>query len=130
MTDSYVCIDLETTGLDPRRDKIIEIGVVRIERGETVEEWETFVNPGRKLPERIVELTGIHDGDLSGAKPIGEVLPELLGFLGEDVLLGHGILFDFSFLKKAAVNERMSFERQGIDTLKIARKYPQSGGAL
>ncbi len=123
MTDSYVCIDLETTGLDPRRDKIIEIGVVRIERGETVEEWETFVNPGRKLPERIVELTGIHDGDLSGAKPIGEVLPELLGFLGEDVLLGHGILFDFSFLKKAAVNERMSFERQGIDTLKIARKY-------
>ncbi len=123
MTDSYVCIDLETTGLDPRRDKIIEIGAVRIERGETVEEWETFVNPGRKLPERIVELTGIHDGDLSGAKPIGEVLPELLGFLGEDVLLGHGILFDFSFLKKAAVNERMSFERQGIDTLKIARKY-------
>lgn len=123
MTDSYVCIDLETTGLDPRRDKIIEIGVVRIERGETVGEWETFVNPGRKLPERIVELTGIHDGDLSGAKPIGEVLPELLGFLGEDVLLGHGILFDFSFLKKAAVNERLSFERQGIDTLKIARKY-------
>ena len=63
MTDSYVCIDLETTGLDPRRDKIIEIGAVRIERGETVGEWETFVNPGRKLPERIVELTGIHDGD-------------------------------------------------------------------
>ncbi len=103
MTDSYVCIDLETTGLDPRRDKIIEIGVVRIERGETVGEWETFVNPGRKLPERIVELTGIHDGDLSGAKPIGEVLPELLGFLGEDVLLGHGILFDFSFLDRKSV---------------------------
>ncbi len=123
MTDSYVCIDLETTGLDPRRDKIIEIGVVRIERGETVGEWETFVNPGRELPERIVELTGIHDRDLSGAKPIGEVLPELFDFLGEDVLLGHGILFDFSFLKKAAVNERLSFERQGIDTLKIARKY-------
>lgn len=123
MTDSYVCIDLETTGLDPRRDKIIEIGVVRIERGETVGEWETFVNPERELPERIVELTGIHDRDLSGAKPIGEVLPELFDFLGEDVLLGHGILFDFSFLKKAAVNERLSFERQGIDTLKIARKY-------
>ena len=68
MTDSYVCIDLETTGLDPRRDKIIEIGAVRIERGETVGEWETFVNPGRKLPERIVELTGIHDGDLSGGE--------------------------------------------------------------
>lgn len=113
MTDSFVCIDLETTGLDPKRDKIIEIGAVRVERGEIAGEWKTFVNPGRELPERIVELTGIHDGELSGAKPIRELLPELLGFLGDNVLLGHGILFDFSFLKKAAVNERLSFERQG-----------------
>lgn len=123
MTDSYVCIDLETTGLDPKRDKIIEIGAVRVEQGEITGEWETFVNPGQTLPERIVELTGIHDGELTGAKPIRELLPELFAFLGEDVLLGHSILFDFSFLKKAAVNERLSFERQGIDTLKIARKY-------
>lgn len=125
MTDSYVCIDLETTGLDPKRDKIIEIGAVRVERGEIIEEWETFVNPGRKLPERIVELTGIHDGELADAKPIGEILPPFLSFLGEDVLLGHSVLFDFSFLKKAAVNEKLTFERQGIDTLKIARKYLQ-----
>ncbi|MDE6406874.1 MAG: ribonuclease H-like domain-containing protein [Lachnospiraceae bacterium] len=123
MTDSYVCIDLETTGLDPKRDKIIEIGAVRVERGEITETWETFVNPGQKLSERIVELTGIHDRDLSRANPIGDLLPGLFAFLGEDVLLGHSILFDFSFLKKAAVNERLVFERQGIDTLKIARKY-------
>lgn len=123
MTDTYVCVDLETTGLDPKRDKIIEIGAVRVEQGEAVEEWETFVNPGQKLPERIVELTGIHDGELSKARPIREILPEFLTFVGEDVLLGHGVLFDFSFLKKAAVNEKLSFERQGIDTLKIARKY-------
>lgn len=123
MTESYVCIDLETTGLDPKRDKIIEIGAVRVERDEITEEWESFVNPGRKLSTCIVELTGIHDGELTGAKPIRELLPELLDFLGQDVLLGHSILFDFSFLKKAAVNEKLSFERQGIDTLKIARKY-------
>lgn len=123
MTESYVSIDLETTGLDPKRDKIIEIGAVRVERGEITGEWETFVNPGQKLPERIVELTGIHDSELVGAPPIRELLPGLFAFLGEDVLLGHCIRFDFSFLKKAAVNERLSFERQGIDTLKIARKY-------
>lgn len=123
MTDSFVCVDLETTGLDPKRDKIIEIGAVRVERGEIIEEWEAFVNPGQKLPERIVELTGICDENLSGVKPIGEILPELLTFLGENVLLGHSVLFDFSFLKKAAVNEKLSLERQGIDTLKIARKY-------
>ena len=123
MTDTYVCIDLETTGLDPKRDKIIEIGAVRVEQGEVVEEWETFVNPGQELPKRIVELTGICDEDLSGAQPIREILPKLFAFLGENALLGHSILFDFSFLKKAAVNEKMSFEKQGIDTLKIARKY-------
>ena len=123
VTDSFVCVDLETTGLDPKRDKIIEIGAVRVERGEIMGEWETFVNPGRKLPERIVELTGIHDGELSEAKPIREILPELFIFLGENALLGHGVLFDFSFMKKAAVNEKLSFERQGIDTLRIARKY-------
>lgn len=123
MADSFVCVDLETTGLDPKRDKIIEIGAVKVERGRITAEWETFVNPGRKLPERIVELTGIRDEELAGAKSIREILPELLAFLGENVLLGHSVFFDFSFLKKAAVNEKLSFERQGIDTLKIARKY-------
>lgn len=123
MTDSFVCVDLETTGLDPKRDKIIEIGAVKVERGEIVGEWETFVDPERKLEERIVELTGIRDEQLAGAKKISEILPELFPFLGDHVLLGHSVLFDFSFLKKAAVNERMTFERKGIDTLKIARKY-------
>lgn len=123
MTDSYVCIDLETTGLDPKRDKIIEIGAVKVEQNTIVEEWETFVNPARKLEERIVELTGIYDGQLADAPQIEEVLPKLLTFIGENILLGHSILFDYSFVKKAAVNERITFEKQGIDTLKIARKY-------
>lgn len=123
MTDSYVCIDLETTGLDPKRDKIIEIGAVKVEKGEITAQWETFVNPGRKLDGQIVELTGIRDEQLVGAKKISELLPALFAFLGSYVLLGHCVLFDFSFLKKAAVNEKLIFERQGIDTLKIARKY-------
>lgn len=123
MTDSFVCIDLETTGLDPKRDKIIEIGAVKVERGEITGEWETFVNPERKLEERIVELTGIRDEQLAEAEKIANILPELFDFLEDKALLGHCVLFDFSFLKKAAVNERMTFERTGIDTLKIARKY-------
>lgn len=126
MSDSYVCIDLETTGLNPKRDKIIEIGAVRVEQGEITGEWRTLVNPGRKLEERITELTGIRDEELLGAREISEVLPDLFAFLGEHTLLGHSVLFDYSFLKKAAVNEKLSFERQGIDTLKIARKYLQN----
>lgn len=123
MTDSYVCLDLETTGLDPKKDKIIEIGAVRVRSGEITERMETLVNPGRMLPSRIVELTGICDSQLTDAPDITKVLPELLDFIGEDILLGHGVLFDYSFVKKAAVNQRLTFEKKGIDTLKIARKF-------
>ena len=123
MTESYVCIDLETTGLDPKRDKIIEIGAVRVENNKIVEEWETFVNPDRKLEERIACLTGIHDEQLLQAPEIEEVLPKLLAMTEDQVLLGHRVLFDYSFIKKAAVDRKISFERSGIDTLKIARKY-------
>lgn len=123
MTDSYVCIDLETTGLNPKTDKIIEIGAVRVEHDRITEEWETLVDPGRALEERITELTGIRDEELWSAPDIAEVLPQLLAMTAGSALLGHSVLFDYSFVKKAAVDQRLSFEREGIDTLKIARKY-------
>ena len=123
MTDSYVCIDLETTGLNPKTDKIIEIGAVRVEEHVIVEEWETFVNPDRQLDERIIALTGIRDGQLETAPMIEEVLPRLLAMIGDHILLGHSVTFDYSFIKRAAVAQKISFERDGIDTLKIARKY-------
>ncbi len=123
MMDSYVCLDLETTGLDPKKDKIIEIGAVRVRDGEIDAMLETFINPGRALDERITELTGIVDVQLENAPDIREVLPELLDFIGDDVLLGHSVLFDYSFVKKAAVNEKLTFEKNGIDTLKLARKF-------
>ena len=94
MTDSYVCLDLETTGLDPKKDKIIEIGAVRVRSGEITERMETLVNPGRMLPSRIVELTGICDSQLTDAPDITKVLPELLDFIGEDILLGHSVFFN------------------------------------
>lgn len=123
MTDSYVCIDLETTGLNPKTDAIIEIGAVKVENNIITQEWETFVNPGRQLEERIVELTGIHDEQLVSAPTIDEVLPTLLEMTERAVLLGHSVTFDYSFLKRAAVERKKTFERDGIDTLKIARKY-------
>lgn len=123
MTDTFVCIDLETTGLSAKRDKIIEIGAVKVEQGQVTGEWGSLINPERSLEERIVELTGIRDEELAGAKKMREALPGLLEFLGNLPLLGHCIHFDFSFLKRAAVNEGFAFERQGIDTLRIARKY-------
>lgn len=123
MMPSYICIDLETTGLNPKTDKIIEVGAVKIIDGQQTGTFSTLVNPGRKLEQRITLLTGIEDKDLEKAPYIEEILPELLEFMEELPLLGHSILFDFSFLKRAAAYHKLIFEKEAVDTLKIARKY-------
>lgn len=119
--NSYVSLDLETTGLSPKLDKIIEIGAVKIIDGEAVDNFSSFVNPGRQLEDRISELTGISENDLKDAPLPGDVIPELIEFIGDLPLVGHRILFDYSFVKHEAVNQKLSFEKEGADTLKISR---------
>ena len=115
--NSYIAIDLETTGLNPKTERIIEIGAARVEDGTVVQTYSTFVNPERELDARIRELTGICDDDLKDAPVLDTVLPELLAFCGELPLLGHHVIFDFSFLKRAAVNRKYTFEHAGLDNL-------------
>lgn len=120
----FTVIDVETTGLNPKTDKLIEIGAVRVRAGKITDRYESLLYPGQKLEERIVQLTGITDEMLRCAPLPEKVLPEFFAFLGEDVLLGHSIMFDYSFLKRAAVNLGLMDSRQngrGIDTLRIAR---------
>lgn len=121
--NTYVCIDLETTGLNPKRDKIIEIGAVKIVDGFEAGRFSTFVNPGVKLENRVTELTGIADRDLENAPYIEDIFSKLLDFIEDHIFLGHRVLFDYSFLKRYAVNNKINFEKKGIDTLKLARKY-------
>lgn len=121
--DTYVAIDLETTGLDPKHDKIIEIGAVLVSGGEVIQTFSTLVNPRRELDERIEELTGITSDMVAGAPDIGEVIGRIVEFCGELPLLGHHIIFDYSFLKRAAVNQGLAFEKNGIDTLTLCRRF-------
>lgn len=130
MIRDYTALDIETTGLDPKYDKIIEVAAVKVRGNRIVDEFQSMVSPGRQLEERITKLTGITDEMLKDAPKPEQVIPKLLTFIGEDVLLGHSILFDYSFVKRSAVNlriekgENYNFEKmQGLDTLKIARKY-------
>lgn len=123
MNMRFTAIDIETTGLSPEKEKIIEIGAVKYDDGVQKEVFSTLVNPQREgIPERITDLTGITDEMVKDAPSEGEAMGSLLRFLdGETILLGHNILFDFSFLKVAAVRRGAAFEFQGIDTLGIAR---------
>ena len=97
MINTYISIDLETTGLNPKKDKITEIGAIKVVDGKTVDTFSTLVNPGRKLEQRIIDLTGIQDSELENAPYIEEVMPKLMEFLEDMPLLGHSILFDYSF---------------------------------
>lgn len=123
MTDSYISIDLETTGLDPKRDRIIEIGAVKVRDGNICDRYQKLVDPRRELGEFVSELTGISDDMLQGMPVIQDLIGEVVEWCEELPLLGHHIIFDYSFLKRAAVNAGLTFERCGIDTLALCRLY-------
>lgn len=121
MQRDYVALDLETTGLRPSEDRILEIGAIKVRNGEVCGEYATLVDPGMPISPRIQELTGIDDAMAAMGKDTGTAVRELLTFCEDLPLLGHNILFDYSFIKRNAVNLGLPFEKQGIDTLKIAR---------
>jgi ATP-dependent DNA helicase DinG len=99
--DSFVCIDLETTGLDYDFDKIIEIGAVKYVKGERVGEFSQLIDPGVTVSPEIVQLTGISNEDLVGAPAIDEVIPSFEQFLDDTQLfVGQNVYFDISFIKK------------------------------
>lgn len=123
VSDSYVAIDIETTGLEPKADKIIEIAGVLVRNGDIKAEKHTLVNPRRKISEYVQQLTGIRDDMLACAPGIEEVMKEYVEFCQGLPLLGHNIMFDYRFLKRAAVNQNLEFDKEGIDTLALCRKF-------
>ncbi|HEY42882.1 MAG TPA: DEAD/DEAH box helicase family protein [Anaerolineae bacterium] len=114
--EPLISLDLETTGLDPKRDTVIEIGAVKF-RGSRIEDtWSTLVNPGRPLHPSIVALTGINDDMLSTAPRLTQVLGGLEDFVGDLPILGHNIGFDLSFLQPKG----LFGYNQSLDTLDLA----------
>ena len=118
MERSFVVCDLETTGLDPVSDKIIEVGLVRLEEGEITQKFHALVNPGQPLSIKIKRLTGLDDGDLAHALPIHQVLPDVLDFIGGSAVAGHNIQFDLRFLAAA---RGLPLHNPAYDTLELAR---------
>lgn len=120
---TFVVLDLETTGASPNDCAITEVGAVKYRGGECLGTFETLVNPGVPIPPFITVLTGITESMLIPAPPIEEVLPPLLEFIGNAVIVGHNIRFDISFLDAALTGQgypKLSHRR--VDTLGLARR--------
>lgn len=116
MTRVYVALDLETTGLDPEKDSIIEVGAVRFRGDRILEEFHSFVNPERAIPYQIQQLTGITDGMLTNAPRFESIKAKLNRFVGDHAIVGHNINFDLKFLHRYGLFHRNT----GIDTFEIA----------
>lgn len=126
MLEAYVAVDLEMTGLAAKTDKILEIGAVKVIDHQVTDTFQTFVNPHRILSDTVVELTGITQEMVAEAPEDVEAVRQLIAFTGELPLVGHNIMFDYSFLKQCAANHRIVYEKSAIDTLKISRKcFPE-----
>lgn len=100
MRGELVAVDLETTGLDPMKDAIIEVGAVRIKNGEIIEEFSTMVNPNCQIPAQTTHITGIRQADVTGAPVIESVLPEISRFVGSAPVIAHNISLDMGFLSQ------------------------------
>ena len=126
MLKSYVCFDLETTGLDPLYNEIIEIGALKVRDGKVAERFMEFIHPQEEISPMITNLTGITNEMVANARPADTVISDFLEFCEDDVLIGHNVGFDYSFMKSGASNLGLTFEKFGIDTFKIAQRTLKS----
>ncbi|WP_033126552.1 PolC-type DNA polymerase III [Eubacterium sp. ER2] len=118
---TFIVFDLETTGFSPIKDKIIEIGAVKVEKGKITERFSTFVNPQIPIPFKITQLTSITDAMVLDAPPIEEVLPRFLEFVGDGVLVAHNASFDVSFIEQNCRYEDIQPDFTSVDTVAMAR---------
>ena len=119
---TYCVLDLETTGFSFRTEKITEIGIMKVKNGEVIDEFECFVNPEKPIPQRVVEVTHITDDMVKDAETIDKVLPKVLDFIGDSVIVAHNADFDVGFLKYNAKQLGLSLENTYLDTLRLAKE--------
>lgn len=124
--ESLVLVDVETTGANPVRDRVTEIAILRIERGELVDRWESLVNPGCSIPPLIQRLIGITDAMVADAPRFADIADEVRKRLEGAVFVAHNARFDYGFLRSEFGHLGQSFEAPVLCTVKLSRAlYPE-----
>jgi ATP-dependent DNA helicase DinG len=116
--DSFVALDLETTGLDPQLETIIEVGLILFEKGEIKEKFTTTVNPRKTVSDHVLMLTGIKQKELYSSPTLDKIIPDIKDFIKDKPLVGHNVPFDINFLERSFPVENMTY-----DTYNLSRIY-------
>ncbi len=125
--ESYVVLDTETTGFDPVWDDIIEVAALKVQNGEIVDKFESFVNPGYQIDPYITEIHGITNDMLKTAPTLKDVLPVFLTFLGDSVIVAHNANFDINFIYDSSVSlGGNGIANDFVDTMRLSRRlFPE-----
>ncbi len=120
--ETFVIFDLETTGLNPHKNEIIEVGAVKVKAGEIIDKFQTFVNPEVSIPTEITKLTGITDQDVADAPKIEQVLKQFKDFIAQSTIVAHNLSFDLGFIEdKLRRFNQAQLNNPALDTLNLAR---------
>lgn len=120
--ERYAVIDVETTGLSHKTERLTEIAIVIIEEGEIVKEFSSLVNPERKIPYRITQLTGISDQMVQGAPHFYEIAKQIVELTTDCIFVAHNASFDYRFIQAEFARYEFDYQRKVLDTVKLARK--------
>ena len=120
LNTEYIVFDIETTGLSQKKNKIIEIGAVKVKDGEEIDRFSEFINPEEPIPYSIEQLTSITDEMVMHAPTIDVILPKFLEFCGDDIVVAHNAAFDTGFIKKNARDLGMKFDNTIMDTMTLS----------
>ena len=122
LPDDYVVFDIETSGLNPKKDKIIEIGAIKYKDNKKIDEFSYLIDPEIKLNQIITDVTGITDDDLKGKDKIDVVLPKFLDFIEDYTIIGHNVKFDYDFIEANITKLHLKhLKNRIVDTLLLSR---------
>lgn len=118
---NFTIVDIESTGGSPFFSRIIEVGLLRVERGEVVEEFQTLINPGVEIPEFITNMTGISAKHLVGKPTFADIAEDLLSKFEDSIFVAHNVNFDYGFLKEEFRRSGLSFNIDRLCTVRLSR---------